>query len=385
MTQQWKFSAVDTLFFRESRPMESIGGSQLGSVFPPPPRTLIGAIRTAIGEHRNTDWDDYTHNPENPTRKIMGAPDDFAPLSFRGPFVFSQQERLFPVPLACLQASSVEGKDPEQTRLIPSENPVECDLGKVRLPVKKDDLAGAKPLEGAFVTQKGLMAFLEKKPIHADQIRKLDELIVREPRLGIGRDNETNVVKTGLLYQTCHLRPLAAAELEIAVGVTGLDVELPTRGAVRLGAEGRIATWDLSPSELKLPDLPKASGAKGLLLVLLTPALFENGWLPDGFEAQTDEHGALTWLGTINGVALRLISAVVGKPTREGGWDMAKHRPREVISCAPAGSCYFCEVVQGSEVVQNSFDLDVALKKLQGQQIGQEQALGRGELAVGYW
>ena len=381
MTQQWKFSAVDTLFFRESRPMESIGGSQLGSVFPPPPRTLIGAIRTAIGEHRNTDWHDYTYNPENPTRKVMGAPDELAPLSFRGPFVFSQQERLFPVPLAYLQASSVEGKAPDQTRLVPSKDPVECDLGKVRLPVKeKADLAGAKPLEGAFVTQKGLMAFLEKKPIHADQIRKLDELIVREPRLGIGRDNKTNVVETGLLYQTCHLRPLAAAGLEIAMTVSGLkDVELPARGAVRLCAEGRIATWELSSTDLKLPPLSKAKGSKGLMLVLLTPALFENGWLPDGFEAQTDEQGSLTWVGTVNGVVLRLISAVVGKPTREGGWDMAKHRPREVISCAPAGSCYFCEVVQGG------LALDVAQKRLQNQQIGQQQELGRGELAVGYW
>lgn len=385
MTQQWKFSAVDTLFFRESRPMESIGGSQLGSVFPPPARTLIGAIRSVIGEHLKTDWADYSHNPENAIRKIIGSPDDFAPLSFRGPFVFSKQERLFPVPLAYLQASSVEGNAPKSTRLTPSTEPVECDLGKVRLPIKKDDLAGAKPLEGAFVTRKGLMAFLEKKSIHADQIRKLDELIVREPRLGIGRDHETNVVKTGLLYQTSHLRPLASAELEIVMEVKGLNLELPklpklpTRGAVRLGAEGRIATWELSPSSLNLPAVPKASGAKGLLLMLLTPALFKNGWVPDGFEAQTDDKGTLTWVGTINGVALRLISAVVGKPTREGGWDLAKHRPREVISYVPAGSCYFCEVVQGN------LALDVAQKKLQGQQIGQEQVLGRGELAVGYW
>jgi CRISPR-associated protein Cmr3 len=54
--QQWRFSALDTLFFKESRPIESVGGSQLSSVFPPPARTLIGAIRTAIGEANSVDW-----------------------------------------------------------------------------------------------------------------------------------------------------------------------------------------------------------------------------------------------------------------------------------------------------------------------------------------
>lgn len=51
-----RFTALDTLFFRESRPYETIGGSELGSVFPPPPRTVAGAIRTAIGESLDADW-----------------------------------------------------------------------------------------------------------------------------------------------------------------------------------------------------------------------------------------------------------------------------------------------------------------------------------------
>ena len=45
-----RFTPLDTWFFRESRPHGSIGSSELGSVFPPPVRTLLGALRTLIGD-----------------------------------------------------------------------------------------------------------------------------------------------------------------------------------------------------------------------------------------------------------------------------------------------------------------------------------------------
>ena len=41
---------LDTWFFREARPHGSVGNSELGSQFPPPVRTLLGALRTAIGD-----------------------------------------------------------------------------------------------------------------------------------------------------------------------------------------------------------------------------------------------------------------------------------------------------------------------------------------------
>ena len=38
--EAWQFVPLDTWFFRESRPLESVGGAQLTSQFPPPVRTL---------------------------------------------------------------------------------------------------------------------------------------------------------------------------------------------------------------------------------------------------------------------------------------------------------------------------------------------------------
>ena len=42
-------TAYDTWFFREFRPHDAVGASELSSLFPPPIRTLAGALRTLIG------------------------------------------------------------------------------------------------------------------------------------------------------------------------------------------------------------------------------------------------------------------------------------------------------------------------------------------------
>ena len=64
MDKTWRFNAFDTWFFRESRPMDSIGGSELASLFPPPATTLAGAVRTAIGEHLRVDWSRFQDDQE---------------------------------------------------------------------------------------------------------------------------------------------------------------------------------------------------------------------------------------------------------------------------------------------------------------------------------
>ena len=62
-TKTLRFIAIDTLFFRESRPFETFGGIELASLFPPPPRTVAGAIRSAIGEALGADWPAFHANP----------------------------------------------------------------------------------------------------------------------------------------------------------------------------------------------------------------------------------------------------------------------------------------------------------------------------------
>ena len=170
----FKFEALDTLFFRESRPMDSIGGSLLQSVFPPPARTLVGAIRTIIGEINATDWSAYARDEGHPLRALIGAPDTLigapdrlGPLRFAGPCLIEDGERLYPMPLAVLFAGE------HQTRMQPATAPQRCDLGNVRLPEKQTaDLVGAAPAPTCFITARGLQCFLQGKAIPHETIRK---------------------------------------------------------------------------------------------------------------------------------------------------------------------------------------------------------------------
>jgi CRISPR-associated protein Cmr3 len=370
IAQQWRFTALDTLFFRESRPMEAIGGAQLQSVFPPPARTLIGAIRTAVGQAHEVDWNAYASDKNAPLRAIIGSPESLGPLSFAGPFLLKDNERLYPVPLALLQASVPSTKAGVAfTRLAPSKVATISDLGKLRLPTKRDVLAGAKPMENASITAAGLQAFLSGGMPDAKAIIPNDELYDSEERLGIGRDNGKRTVQEGLLYQTNHVRP--KHDVAIGIVVKGLATDnVPETGTTRLGAEGRLASWQREA----IKPLPAAkSNGERIMLLLLTHARFQQGWLPDGFAEVTIENGQTVWDGEIQGVKLRLISAVVGKPLREGGWDLVNRMPRPMESLVPAGSCYFFEKIGG--------DVD----KLHGLQIGLDTDHGRGEIAIGTW
>ena len=375
----WCFGALDTLFFKESRPMESIGGAQLKSVFPPPARTLIGAVRTAIGGAHEVDWDEFHKNADHTLRTLMGHTNDLGQLSFKGPFLIHDGKRLFAAPLVVLKGEDKNAKS-MFTRLAPSSMLTACDLGNVQLPKKQDNATlGAKALENTWLTETGLLAVLAGNKPAASDLIEAKALFDAEERLGIGRTHATRTTGDGLLYQTQHVRP--KPHVEVGMHVHGLEQcpVVPAEGLMRLGAEGRIAHWRRSTGHT-LPACPVQDKIKNnrIMLVLMTHAHFVKGWLPDGLTEVTLDNGQTVWEGSINGVSLRLLCAVVGKSVREGGWDLANRTPRPIENLVPAGSCYFFEVLAAGPNGE-------ALRKLHGSHTGQDTAYGRGELAVGIW
>lgn len=372
----WKFEAIDTLFFRESRPFDTVGGTQLRSVFPPPVRTLVGAIRTAIGEANGVDWHKYQTGEEyNLLRQSMGDARGFGKLDFRGPFLIKNGQRLYPAPLLLLK----EGKTKEEWefhRLQPGGS-VKCDLGEVRLPILNSAVRGAKPLENCWLTREGFEKVLSGEKPGVGDVYEREEIYVEEERLGIGRDNRTRSNVEKLLYQTRHIRPEENASFGIYM--RGLDDAFSKQldnGINKLGGEGRLGAFELTEEEAMHFEIAASRGSTKVLLTLLTAGNFKGDWVLPGFQHATSD-GHDVWEGEINGVRLRVISAVIGKPLREGGWNVASRRSRPLESLVPAGSCYFCEVLQG--------DAQGAIDTLQGYKIGKETEIGRGELAVGIW
>lgn len=381
------FNATDTLFFRESRPMESMG--ELQSVFPPPVRTLAGAVRSLIGEASGVNWQDYEKNTTHPLRKMIGFSDDLGALKFQGAWLAWNGERLYPAPLHLLK------KDKKLFQLSLSKKTTWSDLGlAVRLPKlpEGDEPKGSKPLENAWLSLAGLEAVLAgkepslekptvEKPHIKPQVYFANDLFERESRLGIARDNDLRTVKEGMLYQTQHIRPRAALSIEL--DVNGLPETMPPNAIIRLGGEGRTASVQASPYADRFPKAAVTAKTKGLMLCLLTPLPTQQtgkDWQPLPGFTREERAEQTVWVGTINGIALELHGAITGKTLREGGWDMAKHQPRAVTSLIPAGSVFFCTVKDGDTQAAIS-----ALHNQHIQQIGKLTAYGYGHLAVGIW
>lgn len=386
ITTHYSVSALDTLFFRESRPMETIGGSERSSVFPPPPRTLLGAVRTAIGDMQNVDWNAFGQNKHHELTRWIGHGGDLGPLKLSGLWLRYRNsqgvsQRLYPIPSWLLHKQIEQQTQLARLHIGPA---VETNLGKVRLPQMANQQHGFAPYQNAWVTHRGFATLLTGALPDPTDIIHAAQLYEEEPRLGIARDNGKHTVTDGALYQTRHLRPKSALSLEISLQHLA---DMPRlRSVVKLGGEGRMA--HISPIDVAhaLPQSPQPTpNTHGFMLCLLSPACFRQTgdqpeWLPPGFSPDKDTQGTRFWHGSINGIHLNIHSAVFDKPLREGGWDMAHRRPRPVQSLLPPGSCFFVTLSEPEHQT-----LELALDRLHGARVGEQQELGRGLLACGLW
>lgn len=344
------FEPLDTWFFREARPHGSTGNSELGSQFPPPVRTLLGALRTTIGDawfaRHGGDWRRLTDNQA--LQKIIGLGDDLGPLRVSGPFLCLNGHRLYPAP-ANLMTQTESGRT--HYFLLGLGDVVHCDLGKVQLPAFPARVAGLTSLKGSkpangWLTHKAMQQLLGgRAPSEGDLISNAS-LFAEEPRLGISRDNARGSVQEGLLYQTRHLRLRHGVSVQLQLhGLPDASL-LPTRTTLRLGGEGRQAALSTSTDVQSLP-LASGSVAPGARFVLyrLTPSVCASGLpagIPAGFERNHHE-GADYWEGQLGGQRLRIISVACTRPLREGGWDLVRHEARAVQSLLAPGSVLYAQ------------------------------------------
>ena len=376
------FSAVDSWFFRESRPMDATGESQ--SIFPPGIRTVSGAIRTWIGEQEHVDWNDFKTNANNPLRSKIGSSKegDLGALKFKGVWLNKQGRRLYPSPLNLMK------KEGQLYQLKLAEKGIRCDLGKnIRLPeFPSEEARGSKPLEDTWIDEEALISILKGETVSFEDKHFFvsERLYHKESRIGIARDNIKRTVKEGLLYQTQHIRPERGIKLEI--DISGLPVSCNSGHAlVRLGGESRLATLVVNEKYAALPQInignAEQEQAHGIIIYLLSPLQmqyeqYKTHPLP-GFTYKEQTGQTSYWEGSIENIPLKLHGAITGKSIRDGGWNMAKHRPRTDKSLIPAGSLFFCEVV--------STDIADTIRKLHGSQVGELQQYGYGHMAVGIW
>jgi CRISPR-associated protein Cmr3 len=370
-THYFTLTAQDAWFFRDGRPYNHQESNQtdVESLFPPPARTLTGALRAALA--RANGWSGTGRWKEELNRCFGAGPDDLGLLQFTGPFLIrnapeGKSEALWPMPRHVLGKSERNSKLDEKdwvpvAFLVPDGRTVKTDDGERNLPriateAKPD---GLKPGDDMWITTEGLTkilggAYPKEAIIPANRLWRF------ESRVGLKRGETSHNVDEGDLYSPAYVR--LCRNVAMGVGVNGVPKEMKQPLELfPLGGESRLACcekWDGDPIPVSLPRdaFVVQEGRVHFATVLLTPGRFENG--------------------APNFAGAQIVSACVGKPQFMGGWDSLKREPLPLEPFAPAGSVWFCTATR------EDFD---GIHKMHGQHVGAHTAQGFGQILIGLW
>jgi CRISPR-associated protein Cmr3 len=365
----FRFTPIDTLFFRDSRPFDSGPLQSIAeTLFPPPGRTLVGAVRLALARGRGYDgrgqWSPAL------AETLGDGPHNLGKLQFQGPHLALDGEPLYALPLHVAgarchdEASHLELFRPE-TRFAPGPA-VRCDLGSARLPVPVKAEAALGSGAGFFVRKEGIEAVLAGDLPAECAVVSPGALYTIEARIGLERDADRRTAKRGLLYSSTHLRLRDRVSMIIeAQGVPDAWAAACPR-LVALGGESRMADLEVTdPLPTLNAPLDVIRDSRRLTVTLLTPLRLRRETMPRPGEV-------------LDGVpGIRVVSACLGKPVLLGGWDSVKREPLPLCPYLPAGSTWFCTVDPAHEDAVSALHgacMDAA-----------EGALGFGAVALGTW
>ena len=346
---------TDSLFIRGNLAFGD-SGEHGASQMPPPPSLFAGAFRSAI----------LGQNAQHMAQFLASQPlADEARARCLGSYAQPGEFRLSWLSLA----GQADGQaTPEAVSPLPADLVV---LGKAFAPLIPRSVAAGiasagelpmratlfsakqeKPSTGIYLRGTGLQDHLTGKlPGAAAQVAA-GHLFHRDPRLGIGLNADSRTAQESLIYTTegfafgpgaaCDGKASPFASTGFLVGMEGVADVLPAQGSLRLGGDGRSAHYQRV--EFKPPVAANLAANKRFRLVLQSPALFSQGWLPDGV-VQQDGLYQLQLRGA--GLTARLACAAIGRREVVSGWDLHGWMPKPAQAVAPAGSVYWFDEFEG--------------------------------------
>lgn len=377
-SQTMIFEPNDVLFFRDSRPFAAGENFRASSLFPPVSEPFVGAIRTAAIVRQGVSFEDYVdRNVQAPgveqLYKQIGGPDRLGTLQIKGPFlVYCDDEPQVvlaaPADMVCHATTGTGYRCIPLVHQYSTACPVRFAGEELRLrPVGAAGAVSGSRVglrEGNFLTTSGWLDYL--RGVTVEQERQIDasRLWTTELRTGIKRSDQ-RTSEDGMFYSIDMIRFADAEKLEqgqsqtdrhqFAIVIDGLEESLlPRTGSaqhVALGGQRRTASVEFAPADSpvsgqlgRLADsrsiVTAIASGKSLRMCLITPAIFEQGSLPDFLKLDKENCSLVTSLASVD---LRLVAAVVPKSIRIGGWNYAKRSPKAIRQAVPAGSVYYFE------------------------------------------
>jgi CRISPR-associated protein Cmr3 len=333
-----KIDALDTLFFRDGKPFSLGEETWAEGLFPPAPSVLYGALRSLYFSLYPNDMG-KAGNDDDPTQN----------LRIKGLYFLINGKLHFECPLDYVQEKG-------------NEEPCLLKLS----PLPEALVASSFQLSHCLTPPKGIQVEKEEGIIDHSTLEEYalenhsiggvnlwSDYLQVEPKVGIGRSKLTNTTREGLLYRVGMVRPAAnkntaTRRLSIVIDFEGLPTieTLSSEGFFKLGGEGKAVRYEVFDKAIELPSQVVA-GQDIFKLLLLTPALFDNGWCPASIDPNTGK-GTLS-IDPQTSIEVELLAAVTGKPTPVGGFDIKTKQPKTMLRAVPAGAVYYFRLANAED------------------------------------
>jgi CRISPR-associated protein Cmr3 len=334
---------LDVLFLRGNK-LFGDPGSYGESLVPPWPSVASGALRSRMLADDGVDLAAFAAGGiEHPSLGTPARPGAFMLTAFH--LARRNDDGRVEV-LAGLPADLVV-TEAEKGRIagVRALKPVQLAAGPIasapfaQLPVLAEDQRG-KPAGGYWLREAGWRAYLTGAVPKPDQLIHSADLWRIDPRVGVGLDMATRRAADGRLFSVQAVS--MASGVGFLAGVAG--GEPPPRGSVRLGGDGRAAAIASAKVDMPEPDFAAIAQARRCRLVLTTPGLFAQGWLPTGVSQTGEREFQLD----LHGVRGRMVSAAVPRAETVSGWDLANWQPKAGQRAVSAGSVYWLDELEAT-------------------------------------
>jgi CRISPR-associated protein Cmr3 len=383
----------DPIIARDGRPFGAGQGIRMKSLDWPYPSVLAGSLRTLMGKAKSSDFDPETV-------------ESLKKISIYGPLPLYGGKIYIPAPKDILVRDDGNNRDCFAIRPVALRDGTGCNLpsgGLLPSTIPESVDEEFKPAGiPAFWSMDRMIAWLTDSagdsfsappdpeeigkcesccglraatrpswPLDSEKAKKCKELIEkcegfingpeRDPRIHVKIDPDLGSSDEGMLFETVGL-DLSLKGSADGIGIAARVEADDNWGSLAekidslhtIGGERRLANWKAEKSS-KAWDCPESicntlEGKNRIRMVLATPAIFSQGWLPGWLH---EVNGSLkgTPPGATNDLGLKLVSACVDRWRPISGWSLESknkgNRPKPVRRLATAGSVYFFEVLSG--------------------------------------
>ncbi len=373
----------DVWLFRDGKPFDAGSDHRAQSHFPPLPSVIQGALRSAYIA-QTTAFADYLAggSPEAVYAAIGRGGDNYGALALRGPFLIGPHPktgattRYYPLPADLIWHGQAYQRVLPIAGIHDQVSPVD-DVADLDWAIDLDD--NDKPTGDLWIIETALQDYVTTGTVpDRTQVVTGRWLFAREARVGLQVDSQRRAAQDALLYEAEFVRPYPGVGLTVSVG--GVDPAVwGTQGVLLLGGERRTGIY--TRPDLAAPPQAGPGLTGKFCLYLLTPTWFDGGWQPKG--------GDWTPLFKGDTATLRLRAAVVGRPLRAGGIDLAAssrlpagkpnerrtivHKPARLL--VPAGSVYYFEATGTVALISSNNSLCS----------GADGQIGFGQVLDGRW